>query len=78
MRAVGKNYNPVDLAGPTITPYNLEAFSVQRMGPVGDGAHAHHEHLHIGKTLERAALLAMLLMADELGSKPAVANRKTQ
>ena len=36
------------------------------MGPVGDGAHARHEHLLIGKTLERAALLSMLLIADEL------------
>ena len=33
------------------------------LGPVGDGAHAIHEHLLIDKTLERAALLAMLLTA---------------
>ncbi len=33
------------------------------LGPVGDGAHAVHEFLYIDKTLERAALLAMLLAA---------------
>ena len=38
------------------------------LGPVGDGAHAQHEHLHIGKTLERAALLTMLLMADQMNT----------
>ena len=33
------------------------------LGPVGDGAHARHEFLYIDKTLERAALLAMLLLS---------------
>lgn len=33
------------------------------LGPVGDGAHALHEFLYIDKTLERAALLAMLLLS---------------
>ncbi|MDH3546999.1 MAG: M20 family metallopeptidase [Gammaproteobacteria bacterium] len=33
------------------------------LGPVGDGAHAVHEFLYIDKTLERAALLAMLLLS---------------
>lgn len=33
------------------------------LGPVGHGAHAEHEFLYIDKTLERTALLAMLLMA---------------
>ena len=32
------------------------------LGPVGHGAHAKHEFLYIDKTLERAALLAMLLL----------------
>ena len=36
------------------------------LGPVGDGAHAHHEHLVISKTLERAALLTLLLIAPPL------------
>ena len=35
--------------------------TVDGLGPVGDGAHAVHEHLLIDRTLERAALLAMLL-----------------
>jgi hypothetical protein len=33
---------------------------------VGDGAHAHHEFLFISKLPERAALLAMLLLAPPL------------
>jgi glutamate carboxypeptidase len=45
---------------------SLYTSTLDGMGPVGDGAHARHEHLHIGKTLERAALLSMLLIADEL------------
>ena len=36
------------------------------LGPVGDGAHAAHEHLSIGKTLERAALLTLLLIAPPI------------
>ena len=45
---------------------SLYTATLDGMGPVGDGAHARHEHLHIGKTLERAALLGLLLMADKL------------
>ena len=33
------------------------------LGPVGHGAHAPHEFLYIDKTLERAALLTLLLLA---------------
>ena len=33
------------------------------LGPVGHGAHAKHEFLYIDRTLERAALLTMLLLA---------------
>ena len=36
------------------------------LGPVGDGAHADHEFLYIDKTLERTALLAMLLLSPSL------------
>ena len=36
------------------------------LGPVGHGAHAKHEFLYIDKTLERAALLALLLMSPPL------------
>ena len=39
------------------------------LGPVGDGAHAEHEFLYIDKTLERAALLTMLLLAPPLSRK---------
>ena len=37
------------------------------MGAVGDGAHARHEHLRLQASLERAALLALLLIAPALG-----------
>ena len=33
------------------------------LGPVGDGAHAEHEFLYLDQTLERTALLALLLLA---------------
>jgi glutamate carboxypeptidase len=36
------------------------------LGPVGDGAHAVHEHLLIDKTLERTALLTMLLVSPAM------------
>ncbi len=36
------------------------------LGPVGDGAHAIHEHLLIDETLQRAALLTMLLIAPPM------------
>ncbi len=44
------------------------------LGPVGHGAHARHEFLYVDKTLERAALLTMLLQAAPL---PAGADGKT-
>ena len=40
--------------------------TVDGLGPVGDGAHALHEHLLVDKTLERAALLTLLLTAPPL------------
>lgn len=36
------------------------------LGPVGDGAHAEHEHLLIDKTMERTALLALLIISPAL------------
>jgi len=36
------------------------------LGPVGDGAHADHEFLYIDRTLERTALLALLLLSPPL------------
>jgi glutamate carboxypeptidase len=40
--------------------------TIDGLGPVGDGAHAIHEHLLIDKTLERAALLTLLLTTPAL------------
>jgi len=37
------------------------------LGAVGDGAHAHHEHVLSGHMTERAALLALLLLEPALG-----------
>jgi glutamate carboxypeptidase len=36
------------------------------LGAVGDGAHADHEHIRIEETLDRCALLALLLAAPPL------------
>jgi glutamate carboxypeptidase len=38
------------------------------LGAVGDGAHAAHEHLDVQRSLERCALLAMLLLAGDQGA----------
>ena len=45
---------------------SLYTATLDGLGAVGDGAHAHHEHLVLGRSIERAALLAMLLLADPL------------
>lgn len=42
---------------------SLHTATLDGLGPVGDGAHAAHEYLEIGPTLDRAALLALLLTA---------------
>ncbi|HJN48693.1 MAG TPA: M20 family peptidase, partial [Acidobacteriota bacterium] len=34
------------------------------LGAVGDGAHANHECINVAKSVERCALLAMLIMAE--------------
>ena len=36
------------------------------LGAVGDGAHADHEFLYVDKTLERVALLALLLLSPPI------------
>lgn len=46
--------------GNTTTQYTA---TLDGLGPVGHGAHAQHEFLYIDRTLERAALLALLLMS---------------
>jgi glutamate carboxypeptidase len=48
--------------GSTASQYTA---TLDGLGPVGDGAHAAHEYLEIGPTLDRAALLALLLLAPE-------------
>lgn len=49
--------------GSTASQYTA---TLDGLGPVGDGAHARHEHLLIDRTIERTALLAMLIMAPPL------------
>lgn len=45
---------------------SLYTATIDGLGPVGDGAHAIHEHLLIDKTLERTALLTLLLTAPAM------------
>jgi glutamate carboxypeptidase len=45
---------------------SLYTATLDGLGPVGDGAHARHEHLDIDRTIERAALLTLLLTAPPL------------
>jgi len=40
------------------------------LGAVGDGAHADHEYIHVDRTLDRCALLALLLLAPPLSQAP--------
>lgn len=49
--------------GSTTSQYTA---TLDGMGPVGDGAHADHEHLLLDKTIERAALLALLILAPSI------------
>ncbi|MDJ0827023.1 MAG: M20 family metallopeptidase [Rhodobacter sp.] len=45
---------------------SLYTATLDGLGPVGDGAHAPHEFLYLDETLERTALLALLLLAPPL------------
>jgi glutamate carboxypeptidase len=47
---------------------SLHTATLDGMGAVGDGAHARHEHLLLGPSIERAALLALLLAAPPLAT----------
>ena len=42
---------------------SLYTATLDGLGPVGDGAHARHEYLDIDKTIERTALLSLLIQA---------------
>lgn len=56
--------------GNTVSQYTA---TLDGLGPVGHGAHAKREFLYIDRTLERAALLALLLTAPVVGSDAAEA-----
>jgi glutamate carboxypeptidase len=45
---------------------SLYTATLDGLGAVGDGAHARHEHLRLGRSIEHAALLTLLLMAPPL------------
>ena len=45
---------------------SLFTATVDGLGAVGNGAHAHHEHVRVSKLLERTALLALILMMPSL------------
>jgi glutamate carboxypeptidase len=55
---------------------SLYTATLDGMGAVGDGAHARHEHLRLGRTIERAALLVLLMMAPPLGPAPTASASK--
>ena len=46
---------------------SLYTATLDGLGPVGDGAHAPHEFLYVEETLERTALLTLLLLAPPTG-----------
>ena len=52
---------------------SLYTATLDGLGAVGDGAHARHEHLKLGRTIEHAALLTLLLMAPPLAGEGAPA-----
>jgi len=45
---------------------SLLAATLDGLGAVGDGAHAAHEYIDVPRSLERCALLAMLIFADRV------------
>jgi glutamate carboxypeptidase len=51
---------------------SLYTATLDGLGAVGDGAHARHEHLRLGRTIEHAALLTLLLMAPPLKAEGAL------
>ena len=50
---------------------SLYTATLDGLGPVGDGAHAEHEHVEISRLPERAALLALLLLTPVGVAEPA-------
>lgn len=49
---------------------SLFTATVDGLGAVGHGAHAHHEHVRVSELLERTTLLALILMMPALGTGP--------
>lgn len=49
---------------------SLYTATLDGLGAVGDGAHARHEFIHERPMIERAALLALLVLAPALGEEP--------
>jgi len=49
---------------------SLHCATLDGLGPIGDGAHAVHEHVMIDSLPERAALLACLLLGPPLNGDP--------
>ncbi len=45
---------------------SLHTATLDGLGPIGEGAHAHHEHVVVPRLAERAALLAHLLLVPPL------------
>jgi len=50
---------------------SLFTATLDGLGAVGDGAHAHHEFMYVDKMVERSALLALLLLTPPMRSVPA-------
>jgi len=55
---------------------SLHCATLDGLGPVGDGAHAAHEHVVVDSLPERTALLAMLLLSPALGRSRAEADAR--
>jgi glutamate carboxypeptidase len=49
---------------------SLHCATLDGLGPVGDGAHAVHEHVVVPSLPDRAALLALLLLEPSLDRDP--------
>jgi glutamate carboxypeptidase len=48
---------------------SLFTATLDGLGAVGDGAHAHHEFVYVDRMVERCALLALLLMEPPLAER---------
>jgi glutamate carboxypeptidase len=64
-RLLGLDFDAVAVGGAsdgnTTSQYTA---TLDGLGPVGDGAHAAHEHILVDRLPQRAALLALLLLSE--------------